>query len=135
MAHRPHQVLWRVREATAWTGGRAWDGGGHRIIGSVHTQERCVGVSAAQVLLGAEVPFGQQNPLPHRPALSGRRRWTDGRPRVAGRALPKLRGWTWNGTDRSASVRRGGVDTALGAIHVLFSGEKGWGRGIVITVD
>lgn len=101
---------------------------------SVHTQERCAGVSAAQVLLGAEVHFDQQTPLLRRPALSGRSRW-DGRPRVEGRALPKLREWKWNGTDRSASVCLGGVDAALGAIHVLFSGEKGWGRGIVITVD
>lgn len=111
--------------------GRASDGGGHRSIDSVHTQERRAGVLTAQVLLGAEIHFDQQTPLLRRPALSRRSRW-HGRPRVEGRALPKLQEWKWNGTDGSASVCLGGVDAALGAIHVLFSGEKGWGRELLL---
>lgn len=43
---------------------------------------------------------------------------------VDGRALTKLQEWKWNGTGGSASVCPGGVDAALGAFHVLFSGEK-----------
>lgn len=53
----------------------------------------------------------------------------DGRPRVEGRALPKMREWKWNGTNRSASVRLGGVDAALGAIHVLSRQLRGHLRG------
>lgn len=108
--------------------GRAWEGGGHRSLDSVHTQERRAGVLAAQVLLGAEIHFDQQTPLLCRPALSGRSRW-HGRPRVEGRAQPKLREWKWNGTDGSASVCLGGVDAALGAIHVLSRQLRGHLRG------
>lgn len=115
---RPHSL--DSGESMGW--------GGHRSTDSVHTQERRAGVSAAQVLLGAEVRLDQQTLLVRRPALSGRSRW-HGRPRVEARALPKLREWKWNGTDRSASVCLGGVDAALGAIHVLSRQLRGHLRG------
>lgn len=45
-------------------------------------------------------------------------------PWVDGRTQAKLQGWTWNGTDASASVFPGGVGAAPGAFHVLFPGDK-----------